>query len=144
MYVYVYMYVIGIAACYRGTRVFDTDETKEIVIKWVNFYKTYRSILISDIIHIRRADGQSIDAFMHANPQLDIPALIMVFNPTQHLIKNQLQINMYYTGVWDTAFIYEQGNQTQQFKLSVDRNYNILLPITLNKKSITWFIVKKY
>lgn len=29
----------GVAACYRGTRLFDTEETKVVVKKWVDFYK---------------------------------------------------------------------------------------------------------
>jgi hypothetical protein len=42
----------GVAACYRGYRLYDTNETKAIVTKWVSFYKKYRSILIRDIIHV--------------------------------------------------------------------------------------------
>ena len=30
----------------------------ELVKKWVGFYKTYRDILISDIVHVRRPDMQ--------------------------------------------------------------------------------------
>jgi hypothetical protein len=44
----------GVAACYRGYRLYDTDVTKALVTKWVNFYKKYRSILIRDIIHVRK------------------------------------------------------------------------------------------
>ncbi len=29
----------GVAACYRGTRIYDTDRTKRVVKKWVDFYK---------------------------------------------------------------------------------------------------------
>ena len=29
----------GVAACYRGTRVYDTQKTMEVVKKWVSFYK---------------------------------------------------------------------------------------------------------
>ena len=48
----------GVAACYRGPYLFDTPETEQVVRKWVSFYKTYRDILISDIIHVRRPDMQ--------------------------------------------------------------------------------------
>src|SRR5438105_5032296 len=43
----------GVQACYRGTRLFDTDETKRVVKKWTGFYKKHRPILDSDIIHVR-------------------------------------------------------------------------------------------
>ena len=29
----------GVAACYRGYRVYDTDRTKDLVKKYVEFYK---------------------------------------------------------------------------------------------------------
>lgn len=29
----------GVAACYRGDRIYDTQRTKEVVKKWVRFYK---------------------------------------------------------------------------------------------------------
>ena len=41
-------------------RLFDNDKVKSLVIKWVTFYKTYRDILTSDIIHVRRPDMQGI------------------------------------------------------------------------------------
>ena len=60
----------GVQACYRGPRLYDGVETKAAVKKWVDFYKCYRAILESDIIHLRRADGRDIDGVMHVNPQL--------------------------------------------------------------------------
>ncbi len=48
----------GVAASYRGPMLYDTDETKAVVKKWVDFYKTYRDILTSDIVHVRRPDMQ--------------------------------------------------------------------------------------
>ena len=29
----------GVAACYRGYRIYDTDRTKRLVTKYVQFYK---------------------------------------------------------------------------------------------------------
>ena len=34
----------GVAACYRGTRVYDTPETRDMVKKWVSFYKVFHYI----------------------------------------------------------------------------------------------------
>ena len=52
-------------------RLYDSNVTKSLVKKWVDFYKTYRDIVTSDIVHIRRPDMQSIDSFMHVNPYID-------------------------------------------------------------------------
>ena len=58
----------GAQACYRGPRLYDTGTTKSAVIKWVSWFKRYRDTLESDIIHLRRCDGQSWDGILHANP----------------------------------------------------------------------------
>ena len=58
----------GVAACYRGFRLYDTPETKKVVQKWVNFYKKYRDIITSDIVHVRRPDMQSIDSINAREP----------------------------------------------------------------------------
>ena len=39
-------------------RLFDSDKVQSLVTKWVGFYKTYREILTSDIVHVRRPDMQ--------------------------------------------------------------------------------------
>ena len=39
-------------------RLFDSDKVQSLVKKWVGFYKTYRDILTSDIVHVRRPDMQ--------------------------------------------------------------------------------------
>lgn len=48
----------GVAACYRGDVLYDGPKSKGVVMKWVSFYKQYRDILISDIVHVRRPDMQ--------------------------------------------------------------------------------------
>ncbi len=53
----------GVAACYRGPMLYDTIETKAVVQKWVGFHKTYRDILTSDIVHVRRPDMQGKKAY---------------------------------------------------------------------------------
>ncbi|HLK26938.1 MAG TPA: hypothetical protein VKT28_00050, partial [Puia sp.] len=68
-------YSSGVQACYRGPRLFDTDATKQTVSNVVSWYKKYRDILNSDIIHLRRADGRDWDGVMHVNPQLKTKAL---------------------------------------------------------------------
>ena len=51
-----YGLMISLHAC----RLYDTDATMQLVKKWVGFYKTYRDILISDIVHVRRPDMQGV------------------------------------------------------------------------------------
>ena len=55
---------------FRGTRLYDTDETKAMVKGMVDWYKKYKAILDSDALHLRRADGRDIDYILHINPEL--------------------------------------------------------------------------
>jgi len=131
---------MGVAACYRGFRLYDTDEVKSVVTKWVNFYKTYREIIISDVIHVRRPDMLGIDCMLHVNPQLEICGMAMVFNPTSIYVNETLLLPLYYTGITEVALVQEQNNTVSSFKL--DRNFNIELTIILPPMSITWFAVQ--
>ncbi|CAF0941556.1 unnamed protein product [Didymodactylos carnosus] len=131
----------GVAAFYRGYRLYDTNETKALVQKWVNFYKKYRQILISDVIHVRRADLQSIDSFMHVKPSsTDIKGLAMVFNPTSEHIDTLLPLPLYYTGLKDVAQVSEQENEWKSYNL--ERNYQIDIRVSLKALGITWFLIK--
>ena len=48
----------GVAACYRGWRLYDSERTREVVVRWVSFFKKYRQILTSDVVHVQRPDMQ--------------------------------------------------------------------------------------
>ena len=71
----------GVQACYRGPRLYDSEETKAVVKRWVDFYKQHRAILNSDIIHLRRPDGRDWDGWLHVNPALAERGLAVVLQP---------------------------------------------------------------
>ena len=120
---------------------YDSAETKAVVQKWVKFYKRYRAILTSDIVHVRRPDMQSIDSFMHVNPFLPERALAMVFNPTSRHIVTSLRLPLYYTGLTVQARVAEQGDNSTIYRLA--RDYSIDVPINLQPRTITWFVIEQ-
>jgi hypothetical protein len=130
----------GVIACYRGPRLYDTDETKELVIKWVDFYKKYRDILNSDIIHLRRPDGRDLDYSLHVNPNLKEKGLVMVYNPTDKKIEKDIQLALYYTGLTQVAKIREKEGDLTSYKLK--RDYSVAVPVNLGPKSNTWFVIE--
>ena len=99
---------------------FDTDETKAVVRKWTDFYKKYRTILDSDLIHVRRPDGRDIDCVLHVNPTLAQKGLAMVYNPLDQPVTRQLLLPLYYTGLKDRARIRREEGAPQSYTL--DRN----------------------
>jgi hypothetical protein len=130
----------GVQACYRGPRLYDTDETKAVVKKWVDFYKRYRPILDSDIIHIRRPDGRDIDGILHVNPQLKTKGLAMICNPLDQPVRREVKLPLYYTGLTTTAEIRVQDGEPQQYKL--DRGYNVTVPVTIPARGCTWLVIE--
>lgn len=86
----------GVQACYRGPRLYDTEETRTLVAHWVSFYKKYRAILDSDIIHLRRPDGRDWDGILHVNPRLKQKGFLSVYNPLEVDIEREIRVPLYY------------------------------------------------
>jgi len=133
-------YGSGVQACYRGPRLYDSKETKDLVISQIEHYKEYRDILNSDIIHLKRPDGRSWDGFMHVNPDLAEKGLIMLFNPTDEIIKKTLEIPMYYTDVHTIAQVSHEGKNPKEY--TVNRNYTLPLKVEIAPNGYTWYLIK--
>lgn len=89
----------GVQACWRGPRLYDSDETKALVKRWVTWFKEHRDILESDIIHCRRADGRDLDWVLHVNPTLRTRALAMVHNPLSTPVVRTIPMPLHYAGL---------------------------------------------
>jgi len=119
----------GVQACYRGHQIYDTDETKTVVKKWVDFYKAHRAILDSDIIHLRRADGRDLDYILHVNPQISEKGLLMIYNPRDEAVTRKLTIPLYYTGLTDSArMLTDDTAQTVKLNDHQDATIEITVP----------------
>ncbi len=132
-------FAAGVQACYRGPRLYDTDETKAVVKQWVDFYRKHRDILDSDIIHIRRADGRDIDALLHVNPGLKHRGLLVVYNPLDREVSKTIKLPLYYTGLTDKALVREREGPPREYEL--DRQFNVQLPMSVAANSVTWFLI---
>jgi hypothetical protein len=130
----------GVKACYRGPRLYDTDATKAVVKKWVDWYGKYRAILDSDIIHGRRADGRDVDWIMHANPSLKERGLVMVYNPLSQDAERSLTLPLYYTGLTDTAKIRQEEGTPQSYTLT--RDYKVTVPVKVPARGRTWLVIE--
>ncbi len=132
-------YGAGVQACYRGPRLFDTEKTKQAVVSVINWYKKYRNILNSDIIHLRRADGRDWDGWMHVNPFLPEKAMVILFNPLKQAVTRKISIPLYYTGITHTAIVDMNGKKTTYV---LSRDYSIQVNITIQPETYTWFTVR--
>lgn len=130
----------GVIACYRGPRLFDTDLTQAVVEKWTSFYKKYRGILDSDIIHVRRPDGRDIDCILHANPDLKQRGLAMVYNPLDQPVQRSLTLPLYYTGLKGACRI--RREEGDWHSVALNDAAQIQLPLEMTPKSATWFVIE--
>lgn len=126
----------GVQACYRGPRLYDADQTKSLVKKWVSFYKTHRAILDSDLIHLRRADGRDWDGWLHVNPNLAERGLAMFYNPLRQPIQRRIRLPLYYTGLTDNAVVREEKGKPYRIKLA--RDYSAEVNVSIPAHGRTW------
>ena len=130
----------GVQACYRGPRLFDSEKTKAVVKRWVDFYKVHRAILDSDIVHVRRPDGRDIDAILHVNPQLPEKGLAMIYNPLDRALKRTVTLPLYYTGLTETARVRLGDAPAKPYRL--DRAYNIAVPVEIPARGMVYLMIQ--
>jgi len=130
----------GVTGVFRGDRLYDVDETKQMVKGMVDWYRKYAKILDSDIIHLRRADGRDIDYLLHVNPKLENKGMLMVYNPLAEDVVKTIRVPLYYTGLTKTAVISRENKNPKEFKLR--RDYSIDLKVEVKAHTTTWYVIK--
>lgn len=133
-------YGAGVQACYRGPRLFDTEATKSTVIEVISWYKKYRAILNSDLIHLRRPDGRDWDGIMHVHPDLKEKGLVMLYNPTKEAITRTVKLPLYYTGLTTNTRIREQEGKAKLYP--INRNFEAEVSVTLPAEGYTWLVIE--
>jgi hypothetical protein len=126
----------GVQACYRGPRLFDSNETKAVVKRWVDFYKAHRAILDSDLIHLRRADGRDWDGWLHVNPALKERGLAMIYNPLNEPIQRRIRLPLYYTGLTNRAVIRWEDGHSETVALA--RDYSAQVTANVPARGRVW------
>ncbi len=130
----------GVQACWRGPRLYDSDETKALVKKWVTWFKDRRGILESDIIHGRRADGRDIDYLLHVNPHIKQRGLVVIHNPLTLPVERKVTLPLYYTGLINAALVREQNGKPKRYQL--DRAFNVLVPVKVPAGGRIWLTIE--
>ncbi len=133
-------YGAGVQACYRGPRLYDTETTRLMVAKTIDWYKKYRPILNSDIINLRRADGRDWDGLMHVNPQLKQKGFVILYNPAKQKITRTIDLPLYYTGLTNQATLTDKNGLAKKYILK--RDYTIALTFTIEPETFTWYVVE--
>lgn len=131
---------LGVQACYRGPRLFDTPATKALVKHRVQWFKQHRDILESDLVHGRRADGRDLDWMLHVNPKLDTKGMLVVFNPLDREVTRTLDLDLYYTGLEERARVSSMGGAETTHQL--DRRSRLRLSVTVPAGGLSWATIR--
>lgn len=136
----------GTAACYRGDLVFWDDASKAVAQKWVTFYKAHRGTIIQPVVHLRRANMQGWDGWLHVNPFSVGGAgtevgVAMLFNPTDAHLDLTLALPLYYCGLSDSALISVNGNAPSSHALA--RDFSVYLRLSLPPRSIHTLVISR-
>lgn len=131
---------LGVQACYRGPRLYDTDRTKAMVKKSVAWYKDHRDILESDLIHGRRADARDVDWMLHANPQLKEKGMLVVFNPLKKAVDKEIKVNLHYTGITNKVRVSREGAPATTLKLHPDETVQVRVQIPA--EGMSWYVLQ--
>lgn len=138
----------GVQSCYRGPRLFDTDSTKMMVKTAVDWYKKYRQILNSDIVHLRRPDGQDWDGILHVNPDLKEKGLAMLFNPLKTNILRKIKLPLYYTGLTDVAKVWigssgsANNPESGPREFALNRFFEIEIEVEIPAGGWAWVVIE--
>lgn len=131
----------GVQACYRGPRLYDAEETKALVKKWVGWFKAHRAILESDVVHLRRADGRDVDGLLHVNPALPERGLAVLWNPLSVPVERKVTLPLYYTGLSERARVRAEDGEARV--LALDREYEVTVPVELPPGGFTWLVIEE-
>lgn len=138
----------GAQACYRGPRLYDTPETKAMVVKWVNWFKRHRAILESDIIHLRRADARDLDGILHVNPTLaekgSEKGLAIFYNPTTQPLSREVELPLHATGLTPkgVASIHIRHEDGKEQTYTSDASGKMHLKVTVPAQGRTWYTIR--
>jgi len=124
---------LGVQACYRGPRLFDTERVREMVREEVAWFHEHREVLEADLIHGRRADGRDLDWMLHANPSPSTPegarGLLVVFNPLTEDRTRTLTVPLYYTGLEGSARLRVEDGEERTVELDDDQQLTLELTV---------------
>lgn len=125
----------------RGNRLYDTPETKAMVKHHLDWFRRYRDILTSEIIHVSRPTGRDIDCMMHVNPFIAHRGMVVVFNPTGRKIEKSLRLPLYYTGLEKKVTV--TGSDGSKTVRKLDGKQELLLPVSVEAGGSAWYLLEK-
>ena len=77
---------------------------------------------------------------LHVNPALPEKGMLIAFNPLDAPIRRTLTVNLYYTGLTDTATLLPEGGAPQQIPIA--RDYSIPVDLEIPAQGFRWVVIQ--
>lgn len=132
---------LGVQACYRGPRLYDTERTRDMVREQVAWFKQHRDILESDLIHGRRADGRQIDWMVHVHPRLKERGLAVFFNPSPESQSERIAIPLHYAGLKGAATVIDPSGKTR--RVTLDTQHRAEIEVVVPGNGMTYLVFEE-
>jgi len=132
----------GVQACWRGPRLYDTPRTREVVARWVAWFKEHRRILESDLAPLRRADGRDWDGWLHVDPdpKASERALAALYNPLERSLRRTIRLPLGLAGLHGSARLLIDGRETRDADLASDGSCT--LELELAPRGFVWIVAQ--
>ncbi len=99
----------GVLPCFRGKRLFDDEASKQMLKKWVSFYKKYSRIINGITVHFMppvidendKGRTKDLDCILNVVPDGEVRGVLAVFNQTDREIKKTVKVPLYYANIAD-------------------------------------------
>lgn len=154
----------GIFTNMRGYRLYGGPLSQAIMMKWINFAKTYRQILVTDFVTLQCGttcwgSGQTFpngtctvtswDGILHRAPVSYYPditerGLAMIWNPLDTVLTNvNITLPLYYAGLTPYSSIKVRQEEGTSTVYTLDGNSTFILPnLTLPSLTVTYFVIE--
>ncbi len=130
----------GAQACYRGPRLFDTPATRDLVRAKVAWFKRFRTILESDIVHLRRADAREIDGILHVAPSGKPRGMALFFNPAAAARRYEARLPIAWAKARDSVRIQIGEGRWQERTIGAEGTLDVSL--TVPAIGMAWVVIE--
>jgi hypothetical protein len=77
---------------------------------------------------------------LHVNPDIKQKGMLVIFNPTQESITRTLLVNLYYTGLTETAKV--TGEDGIHRSVAVARDYTAEFDVSVAPGGFAWYVIE--
>eukprot|EP00039_Didymoeca_costata_P032421 m.37766 g.37766 ORF g.37766 m.37766 type:complete len:774 (-) comp9349_c0_seq2:28-2349(-) len=138
-------YGTGVITNLRGYRMYQSNASKAIVVKWISFFKKYRQILVADFTTLNWSNETGYDAVLHWAPEGYYPdikerGLIVVWNTLNTSMTYSMAAPLYFSGLTTSALVREKEGTPKLY--SLDANFTTNITVVMEPLAITYFVIE--